>query len=183
LTAPSDRELIAECLKDAPAAWELLLTRYKRLIYSITVRFGFEMEDRHELFQKVCVEILRSLPSLREVSSLRSWIVTITIRQCNDYLRGKYRDRSIRDLQLANPVVDTLRIYAESDREAALRDAIASLPTRCRILIERLFLQDEKATYEETARELGLSKDSLGSARQRCLEQLRKILQSAGNWQ
>jgi RNA polymerase sigma factor (sigma-70 family) len=178
-----DRNLIAECLKDDPAAWEALLERHKRVIYSITVRFGFDVDDRHEVFQTVCVEILRSLASLREVATLRHWIVTITIRQCNDSLRRKYRDRAVQSYDegsVSEPAIDTLQIYAAAEREEWLRLTMQQLSARCRKLIERLFLQDDRSSYEEMAEELGLSRDSIGSVRQRCLEQLRKLLEDRG---
>jgi RNA polymerase sigma factor (sigma-70 family) len=178
-----DRDLIAECLNNDPAAWEALLERHKRLIYSVTVRFGFDVDDRHEVFQTVCIEILRSLASLREVGTLRHWIVTITIRQCNDRLRGKYRERAIQSYDergVSEPSIDTLQIYAAAEREEWLRLTMQQLSGRCRQLIQRLFLQDERSSYEEMAQELGISKDSIGSVRQRCLEQLRKLLEDRG---
>jgi RNA polymerase sigma factor (sigma-70 family) len=178
-----DRSLIAECLRNDPVAWEVLLERYKRLIYSVTVRYRFEIDERHEIFQTVCIEILQSLPSLREVAMLRHWIVTITIRQCNDFLRKKYRDRALYspdEIAGHDPITDTVQIYVASEREEWLRMAMKDLSERCRLLIERLFLQEEKSSYEDVARDLGISPDSVGSARQRCLERLRKLLDSTG---
>ena len=180
-----DRDLIAECLRNDPGAWEALLERNRRLIYSVTVRYGFDADDRQEIFQTVCIEILRSLRSLREVATLRHWIVTITIRQCNDCIRRKYRDRAIYSNErtgLTEPSIDTLQIYAAAEREESLRLAMKELSERCRLLLQFLFLQDATSSYEEAAHDLGLSKDSIGSARARCIERLRKLLESKGVW-
>jgi len=175
-----DRELIAACLENQPTAWEALLHRYKRMIYGVTVRFGFDAEERHEIFQIVCMEILKHFRSLRELEKLRSWILTITIRECNDSIRKKYRERrviSTDPIGVDQPVTDTLNIYASAEREEILRVAIGNLSDHCRKLIQLLFLDEETASYSDVGKELGISKDSIGSARQRCLERLRKLLE------
>jgi RNA polymerase sigma-70 factor (ECF subfamily) len=181
LSEKPDRELIEACLNKDPAAWEALLHRYKRLIYGVTVRFGFDAEDRHEIFQTICLEILRSVHALREVDKVRSWILTITIRECNDCIRRKIRERKVfaaGNVPQAEPIVDTLGVYAAVERAEMLREAIQALSEHCRELLRLLFLQEEKASYELVAERLGISKDSIGSARQRCLERLRKTIET-----
>ena len=178
-TESSDRELILACLKHDPAGWEALLNRYKRLIYSATLRFRLDSEECREVFQIVCLELLKSLPSLREMDKLRSWILTITIRECNDFIRRKYRDRDLfsGDFSVVRQDrVDTLSVYASLERQENLRLAMERLSDQCRRLLRMLFLEDDKSTYVAAAQRLGISKDSIGSARQRCLDRLRKLL-------
>jgi len=45
----SDQHLVEACLAGDSQGWEMLLQRYKRLIYSVPVRFGFDHDDRHRL--------------------------------------------------------------------------------------------------------------------------------------
>src|SRR5262245_36901744 len=95
-TADTDSALVLQCLEGTPQRWIELLDRYKRLIYSVTVRFGFGSEDRHDIFQTVCVDILKNLPSLRNASSLRYWILTITVRKCCA-LRKRHQEEWVHD--------------------------------------------------------------------------------------
>ena len=176
-----DRQLIAACLENQPAAWGTLLHRYKRMIYGVSVRFGLEPDDRHEVFQTVCLEILKNLRSLRELDRLRSWILTITIRECNDSIRKKIRERRVFTADSVEPdqsFADTLNVYASAEREESLRVAIEGLSAQCRKLIQLLFLDEEAASYADVGKELGISKESIGSARQRCLDRLRKLLEA-----
>jgi len=179
---PSDQHLVKGCLTGDSQSWEILLERYKRLIYSVPVRFGFDHDDRHEVFQIVCLEILKNMPSIREAGKLRSWILTITIRESNDLLRRKYADREKIDAVHEKPVperaVDTLSIYLEAEREAILREAVAEMPSRCRTLIELLFFSESKVDYGTAGAAVGLSKESVGSIRLRCLDKLKRILES-----
>ncbi len=179
----TDRQLVEGCLKGDSRYWELLLERYKRLINSVSVRFGFEHDDRHEIFQIVCLEILKNMPSIRDAAKLRSWILTITIRASNDLLRRKYADRgkigALEEKHIPQRPIDTLSIYLATEREAIVREAVAELPARCRKLIELLFFNsDSPVDYGKAAAAVGLSKDSIGSIRLRCLDKLRRILAS-----
>ena len=45
----SDQHLVEACLAGDSQGWEMLLQRYKRLIYSVPVLFGFDHDDRHRL--------------------------------------------------------------------------------------------------------------------------------------
>ena len=178
----TDHELVKACLAGESNAWEQLLRRYERMIYAVTVRFAFVLEDRREIFQTVCCEILKNLPSLIDVVKLRPWILTITIRECNDLIRKKYQQRRLDPeesaLGIQAPKADSLEIYLQSEREAMLLEALAELPVRCRQVIRLLFLGETKTPYKEAGTEFGLSKETIGSLRQRCLKKLRQILES-----
>ncbi|PYS15609.1 MAG: hypothetical protein DMG15_04550 [Acidobacteria bacterium] len=171
-TEISDHALVSECLNGDQQAWTQLLDRHKRLIYASTARFGFDAQDRHDVFQAVCVEILKNLHSLRNVSSLRHWILTISLRQCYALLKRKRAERGQEPDETARGV--------EDHRPEKLREAMEELPDRCRLLLELLFFSEEKTSYSELGGRLGLSKDTIGSVRLRCLDKLRKILQDKG---
>jgi RNA polymerase sigma factor (sigma-70 family) len=183
-TDVSDYALIAGCVAGDQQAWIQLLNRYKRLIYGVTVRFGFDTEDRHDVFQAVCLETLKNLSSVRNASSLRYWILTVTIRQCCFLLRQRREEKdqeaveAVIALQDSRP--DTMQIYLAAERERIVHEAMEELPDRCRSLIDYLFFSRDGATYSQLGKILGLSKDTIGSARLRCLEKLRKILEYKG---
>lgn len=183
-TGVSDHALVAGCIEGDQQAWIQLLNRYKRLIYGVTVRFGFDTEDRHDLFQAVCLETLKNLASVRNASSLRYWILTITIRQCCSLLKGRRQETGRElvepDLAVQDFRPDTMEIYLAAEREKMVREAMEELPDRCRSLIECLFFSKEKTSYSQLGELLGLSKDTIGSTRLRCLEKLRRILEAKG---
>ena len=176
----SDRDLVAACLEGEQLAWERLVNRYQRMIFSVLVRYGLDEEERKETFQTVCLETLKNLRSLRDANKIRHWLLTITIRECNDLVRKKYRHR-LHDPEesaelLTDPADGALAIYLRTEREQILREAIAELPERCQVVIRLLFLEEGKVSYSEVAQRLGLSKDSIGSTRLRCLESLHELL-------
>ena len=178
----SDQHLVEACLKHDSQGWELLLQRYKRLILSVPVRLQFGYDDRHEVFQNVCLEILKNMSSLRDTGKLRSWILTITIRQCKDFLRRKYMERerigAAQEIPAPEPSADPQGIYLAVERKAVIREALDEMPQRSRTLLELLFFTERPMDYSAAAAAIGLSKDSIGCIRLRCLDKLKHILKA-----
>jgi RNA polymerase sigma factor (sigma-70 family) len=176
----SDEQLTRACLDGEQAAWDALLHKYKRMIYSIPFRYGASADDAGDIFQTVCIDLYNELPRLRKVESLRSWLMTVTARHS---LRWKKRHlgRKEDDVDLtleADPAsLANSDGLVEIERAQMVHDAIGRLSERCATMIRRLFLDDPPKPYDDLARELGLATGSIGFNRGRCLEKLRKLLE------
>jgi RNA polymerase sigma factor (sigma-70 family) len=71
-------------------------------------------------------------------------------------------------------------LLSELDQEQTLRTALDKLPPRCRQVIQLLFFEDPRPSYHTIAARLGLSENSIGFTRERCLNSLKKILNELG---
>ena len=60
----SNTRLVQECLRGSQQAWNLLLERYKNLIYSIPIRYGLPPQDAADIFQAVCLDLFNELSAL-----------------------------------------------------------------------------------------------------------------------
>ena len=67
-----DSELIEACLKGRSQAWEALLVRYQRLIYSIPMRYGLPEHDANDIFQNVSLLLWENLGRIRDRARLGS---------------------------------------------------------------------------------------------------------------
>jgi RNA polymerase sigma factor (sigma-70 family) len=130
----------------------------------------------------VCVELFHDLPRLREVTALRRWLMTLANRQCLRWKSLQRRTTVEGDLVDPDSVPDELSSerVAEIERVQILRQAMDTLPNRCRELIGLLFLQSVPIPYDELANHLGLAVGSIGFIRRRCLDKLKAILDKAG---
>lgn len=178
----SDRELVGACLEGNEHAWAALVDKYKRLIFSIPVKYGIPREDAADIFQAVCLDLVAELPHLRAPQALPKWLMQTAAHKCFKYKRQQQRyvaggDESAAT-QASAPIADAL--MREVEREQALRDAITTLPPRCRVMIEMLFFQSPARPYHEVAAQLGLATGSIGFIRSRCLERLRAALERMG---
>jgi RNA polymerase sigma factor (sigma-70 family) len=180
----SDQQLVRACLKGDEQAWEVLIDRYKNLIFSIPIRHGLSREDAADVFQAVCVDFLRELPRLREVKALPKWLIQISAHKCTHRQREEGRfvatdADEIEALRAPQAAVADDRLR-EAECEQALRTAVASLSPRCRDLVRMLFYEHPPRPYSEIAGELSLAVGSIGFIRNRCLTKLRQALSKAG---
>jgi RNA polymerase sigma factor (sigma-70 family) len=167
-TAWPDARLVRECLDGNEEAWSALIDKYKNLIFSIPIKYGFSQDDATDIFQSVCLELLSELPKLREAQALPKWIMQITAHKC--FHRKQQQQR----VELSDPNDEVL------ERSTPSRQAMAELPERCRQLVHMLFFVEPARPYQEIAAELGIAVGSIGFIRQRCLEKLRKRLLETG---
>jgi RNA polymerase sigma factor (sigma-70 family) len=178
-----DARLVSECLGGSEEAWRALILKYKNLIFSIPVKYGFSTDDSTDIFQAVCLDLLSELPKLRKVKALPKWIMQITAHKCfhrkQQQQRTEVMDPAAKEFQKSTPS-RAQEALQEAEDEQSLRQAMAELPPRCRELVHMLFYDEPVRPYQEIAATLGIAVGSIGFIRQRCLERLRKRLLETG---
>jgi RNA polymerase sigma factor (sigma-70 family) len=179
-----DEWLVQSCIQGDQRAWEELIDKYKRLIFSIPIKYGASSADAADVFQAVCIEVLNSLPQLKNVQSLRSWLITVAIRQAyrwkkkqTNYVELDAMEPEVAEGIAFTPPVETL---AQLEQEQIVRDVVAKLPPRHKELVQMLFFEQPPLPYAEVATRLGLATGSIGFIRGRCLDKLRKSLVEFG---
>lgn len=178
----TDERLVQACLEGNEEAWSALVDKYKRLIYSIPMRYGLSQEDASDVFQQVCFGLLSELAKLRDPKSLPAWLIRVTSHKCYHISRQGRRNQPLDGFEdkriSASEGADTLLFLVE--REQMLREALAEVPVRCRELLHMLFFETPAIPYEEVARNLRLARGSIGFIRMRCLKKLRLRLMEKG---
>lgn len=181
-TIAEDEKLVQDCLNGDERAWTRLVDKYKRLIYSVPVKYGFPPEDAADIFQNVCVDLFTNLSKLRKIESLRSWLITVTTHKCFHSRRQKRPDVELdaMEQEIAEEIAVAPELIQEVQEEQAVRDAIEKLTPRCAQLVRMLFFEQPPRPYNEVAQSLGLATGSIGFIRGRCLGRLQKILAELG---
>jgi RNA polymerase sigma factor (sigma-70 family) len=179
----SDAGLVRECLEGNQQAWNSLIERYKRLIYSIPYKYRASPEDCADIFQSVCMELYSELSKLRKVESLKSWIISVTVHKCFHWKRqqrGNVELDAMEQEQVDGTAVAPPDFLIEVEQEQLVREAIRKLKPRCAEMIRMLFYEQPPLPYNEVAERLGLATGSIGFIRGRCLKQLEKALLESG---
>ena len=183
LASLQDSELIEACLRGSDQAWEVLLVRYQRLIYSIPLRYGFLEHDANDIFQNVSILLLENMDRLRDRERLGAWLVVTTRRECWRVLRQQ------RDVPLSPDVAamgqgvsksQTEDSFLAIERQSMVHSAIELMGNPCRRLLTMLFYDDPRPGYAAVARELSIPQGSIGPTRARCLEKLMNTLEQMG---
>lgn len=181
----ADARLVESCLRGDERAWAALIEKYKRLVYSIPLKYRATPEDAADVFQAVCLELYNELPRLRQVESLPSWLITVTTHQCFHWKRKHQRRTQVEGGEIssepaANGEPSPVELLHEAEREQAVRQALLELPTRCQEMIRLLFYRQPPLPYSEVACRHGLATGSIGFIRGRCLKRLQRILEQCG---
>lgn len=174
-----DEELIRECRSGNQAAWNALVEKYKKLVYSMPARYGLPPQDAADIFQMVWTDLYRDLDRLEQAGAVRGWLATATARRC--LLHKKRLSQTSEFSQQETPSAEDLSaVQLEAERDQIVREAVALLSPRCRRMIEMLFFEFPPRPYQEVAAELGLAGGSIGFIRGRCLAKLRDLLGEKG---
>ncbi len=183
-TLLSDPELIEACLKGSSQAWEVLLVRYQRLIYSIPLRYGLPEHDANDVFQNVSLLLWENLGGVRDRERLGAWLVITTRRECWRMMRQRRQNVAVLEEETLDELVPMSPLsedeFLAMEQQSQIRAAVGYLGAPCRELLTLLFYTEPRPAYSEIARSLTLSEGSIGPTRSRCLEKLLKILEGMG---
>jgi RNA polymerase sigma factor (sigma-70 family) len=177
-----DEKLVQACLAGDENAWNRLIDKYKRLIYSVPVKYGMSPDDAADIFQNVCVDLFTNLAKLRKIESLRSWLITVATHKCFHHKRQQRQDVELdaMEQEMAEEIAPAPEVIQEVQEEQAVRDALQRLTPRCAELVRLLFFEQPPVPYNQVAQKLGLATGSIGFIRGRCLNRLQKILAEMG---
>ena len=186
-TQQEDRQLIAACLEGDAGAWEALIVRYQRLIYSIPLKARLTTDDAADIFQAVCLKLYEKLSTLREHEKIIAWLITTTTREtwrmaARQRREGQSVAADTDDDNEGLNQIPAVGLLADEERQILeqqqiVREGVAAMPERCRELISMLFYQKDELSYADIAARMKMPVASIGPTRARCLEKLKKLLQ------
>ena len=144
----TDGALLRACRAGDGEAWDVLVERYERLVFSVALRNGLEREDAADVTQEVFVALLHALDSLKDDTALASWLMTVARRTA--WRIQERNGRARRAPYNAKPLPPDDPVDAWTSL-ATLHDAVARLGDPCRTLIHDLYLDADPASYAEIA--------------------------------
>jgi RNA polymerase sigma factor (sigma-70 family) len=169
--APSDLELLSACRAGDQGAWELLVERYERLVFSVALRNGVTREEAADITQMTFIALLESIGKLREDQRLASWLMSVARR-----LAWRQRRRSDRECLGVERMTWPEDPIAEWERIAVVHEGLMRLGRACRDLLLALYFDPASPSYAIIAERFGRSIGGIGPMRARCLQRLRVLL-------
>ena len=170
--AVDDEALLARCRRGEQRAWNQLVERYERLVYSIPLNLGLTTDDAADVTQATFSALLRSIESIDAPDRIGAWLSTVAKRQAIRVIERRDRDRAAPDDQPI-PTDDDGAHRLAADIEW-LHQGLTMISPRCRKILTELYFAT--TTYESAAANLGMPLGSLGPTRSRCLDSLRAAL-------
>jgi len=153
LDTTDDSTLAAAALKGDREAFRRLVERHYAMIYRVAYRYVGSAADAEDIAQDVCVALATRLSKFGGRSRFSTWLVSIVINRCRDFLRRRRSSEALVEKYAAlREAEDADRVDTEK-RTAWLAEALQSLEPSLRETV--LLVVGEELSHREAARVLG----------------------------
>jgi RNA polymerase sigma-70 factor (ECF subfamily) len=149
-----DAQLVARFHRGDEDAFDLLVERHRRRVFSLVCRLSSPAEAE-DLAQEVFIAAYRALPSFRGDSTFSTWIYRIAVHVCSHHLRRRRLDTTELDEREVDEdrEHDPERLAISGELQHRVRSAIQQLPYKLRLVV---VLRDMHGlSYEEIAQVVG----------------------------
>jgi RNA polymerase sigma factor (sigma-70 family) len=160
------------------AGWDALVAEYNNLVWSIARGHRLETADAHDAVQMTWLRLVENLNRIKDPERLAGWLATTARRECLQSLRKSGRERPASDdvlLDVPDPAEPIDAALLVNERDGALWTAFRRIGERCQRLL-RVLMASPPPSYQEVSAALDMAIGTIGPSRQRCLEQLRRLI-------
>lgn len=182
----SDTQIIERTLHGEPDAFGLLVRRWERQIYALTLRMLGHDEEAKDATQETFLSAYRNLSKFRGEAKFSSWIYRIALNVCNTRLRSRSKIAvSIEQQQEAvgfEIAADGEDLGSDIQKEQVaryVRRAIQALPAEMRQVI--IMKEYDGLKFSEIAEILGIPISTVKTRMYTGLTELRKRLEHLRN--
>ena len=150
----TDAELVSRCIDGDSSAFEEIVIRYKKLVYSVVYKMISDKEEVNDVSQEVFIRLYKSLHKYNPEYKMSTWIVKITSNLCLDTLRKKKQDTVTLDdaIGVSSDIDTPEQTLIKNQRSQLINKAINELPEKYRILI--ILFHNNGMSYEEMTKVL-----------------------------
>lgn len=151
----TDYELVVDCLGGSGDAFSELISRYKRLVYSVACKFSGNTEEINDMAQEAFIKIYKSLSRYDSQYRFSTWCVKVATNICLDHVRRrKINSVSLDEIEnFVGSGSSPEESYLKKEHSQIIKDAINGLPE---IYREPIVMYHQKGmSYKEIAESLG----------------------------
>lgn len=172
-----DAETVSKVLNGDLDAFEILVERYKKLVFSVVGR-RIPAADVPDTAHEVFLRAYRALRSLSDPSLFKGWLMTLAARTCCDYWR---KNKSHMELSLEGSERDDWPEEENgTEEEKELLDyVLEKLTAEEKTLIEMVYFEEKSLKESAAVFGWGLAKTKVKAMRAR--HKMRKIIKDLEN--
>lgn len=172
----TELELIEQCKKADPKAQHALFTAYKRIWFTICLRYANNYDDACDMLQNALITIYSKLNLFNaELGDFKAWSNRVVINEAIMFLRTlKYLDLTD-DISSAQVLADHAETAVEKLSAEELTMLLQKLPPGYRVVFNMYVL--EGYTHKEIAEKLGVTEGTSKSQYFKAKDLLRRQLE------
>jgi len=178
--AAEDRALMARVQRGDEAAFGQLMARWELPVKAVIARLVFNASEAEDLAQETFVRLWQQRERFREGAAFRPWVFAIAVNLARNRLRWWRRRPTVQleawtETAPAGPGAGSGTAGLEqTERSAAVRDAIAALPAELREAV--VLFEYEQLSQQEIALAVGATPKAVETRIYRAREKLRVAL-------
>ncbi|MGK0252815.1 MAG: RNA polymerase sigma factor (sigma-70 family) [Mariniflexile sp.] len=160
----NDQHYINLILNGDARAFSILVDRYKDLVFSLTIKMLKNREEAEEVSQDTFIKVYKSLPKFKGDSKFSTWIYKIAYNSCLDRLKKNkkfYNNVPIDEFteNQVKTIDNALENLETKEREQAIQDCIALLPSEDGFLLTLYYFEDQ--SLEEISKVMDLTPNNV----------------------
>lgn len=176
-SAPTDIDgaLVARARRGERGAFDELVKRHQRGLWRLVRRYVKNDADAADVAQQAFVRAFRALDRFRGEASVRSWLYRIGINVALNHVRDRGREQpsdTAGDELTVDAVAPGAMLTAE--RAKALREAVAELPPKQRMVLELRVYDD--LSFREVAALADCTENAAKVSFHYAVKRLREVL-------
>jgi RNA polymerase sigma-70 factor, ECF subfamily len=172
-----DRDLVSRAQAGDMAAFEELVRRHQRGLFSYLYRMAGNSADAEELAQAALVKSWQALRGFRGASSFKTWLYRIGTNLCLNLRTRTKPTEELGEFLPARSSDEPAEVYRQKLREELVQSALAKLPADQRSALVLSVYQ--QLSYKEIAEAMGKSVRAVDSLLFRAKTNVRKVLESS----
>jgi len=157
---------------------ETLIRQYGNDVLRTAFMYVKDSHLAEDIFQDVFIKVNKNLSTFQGNSSIKTWIIRITINTCKDYLKSAWNQKVVPMTEYEENTIHTDEDYKaveQQDQNQLIRETVMNLPDKYKDIIVCVYFQD--MTISDAANILKIAEGTAKSRLSRAKEKLKTYLE------
>lgn len=157
---------------------ETLIRQYGNDVLRTAYLYVRDSSTAEDIFQDVFIKVNQKLSTFEGNSSIKTWIIRITINTCKDYIKSAWNKRVVPMMEYQEDMIISESDYEDvekKDTRELIRKTVLSLPAKYKDVILCVYFQDMSVT--EAAKTLNIAEGTAKSRLSRARQKLKSVLE------
>jgi len=157
---------------------ESLIREYGNDVLRTAYMYVKDIHTAEDIFQEVFIKVNQKLSTFEGNSSIKTWIIRITINTCKDYLKSAYNRRVVPMMEYQEDSIVGESEYNEveiQDINHLIKETVLSLPAKYREVVICVYFHE--MTIAEAAQALNIAEGTAKSRLSRARQKLKELLE------
>lgn len=175
MTEKADEELVRSIQQGDVLAFEILVKRYQRRLFSFVFHIIYDVHAAEEVVQDALFSVYQSIDRVDVAKKFSSYLFTIAKNTAISYLRRQKQTVSLGEIEeLASEEETLYEELIEAEKQHRVRQSLLALEEKYRRVISLYYFDD--LSYEEISQKLKLPVNTVRTHLLRAKQQLKEVL-------